>query len=121
MGELLDPDGGADDASAAAVEADSTALGIALDRTRSAGNARLFIASGVNHCGGGPGADSFDLLTPTVRWVEQGVPMATPIAAKRDELGGIKFTRPLCQYPRYPRYGGAGDMALAASYSCAKP
>src|SRR4051794_35038020 len=35
MGELLGPEGGADDASAAAVEADSTALGIALDRARS--------------------------------------------------------------------------------------
>lgn len=35
-------------------------------------NSRLYIASGVNHCIGGSGADIFDLLTPMMSWVEKG-------------------------------------------------
>jgi feruloyl esterase len=34
---------------------------------------------------------------------------ATPIVAR---------TRPLCPYPQRAVYGGAGDRALAASYTC---
>jgi feruloyl esterase len=32
--------------------------------------ARLFMVSGMTHCGGGPGPNTFDKLTPLVRWVE---------------------------------------------------
>ena len=39
-----------------------------------AGFARLFVVPAMNHCRGGPATDQFDLLTPLVQWVEQGVP-----------------------------------------------
>ena len=44
----------------------------ALDRADddAARNSRLYMAPGVQHCGGGNGADSVDLLTTLTRWVE---------------------------------------------------
>ncbi|MFT4193282.1 tannase/feruloyl esterase family alpha/beta hydrolase [Ottowia sp.] len=83
-----------------------------------ASNSRLYIAAGVNHCGGGPGADTIDLLTPAIAWVEEGVDPGTPVASKRNASGAIQFTRPLCQYPAYPKYKGSGDANSASSYQC---
>ncbi|TFZ03466.1 tannase/feruloyl esterase family alpha/beta hydrolase [Ramlibacter rhizophilus] len=81
-------------------------------------NSRMYIAAGVNHCAGGPGADTFDLLTPTMAWVEQGADPGTPIASKVNASGATLFTRPLCQYPTYPKYNGTGDVNSASSYQC---
>lgn len=83
-----------------------------------AANSKLYIASGVGHCRGGPGADTFDLLTPTMAWVEKGVDPGTPIASKVDASGATLFTRPLCAYPAYPKYNGTGDVNSASSYQC---
>jgi len=80
---------------------------------------RLYIAPGVGHCAGGPGADDIDLLTPLMDWVEAGKVPATLTAAKRDVPGGPpRFTRPLCRYPGYPRYTGKGDANDAANFAC---
>jgi feruloyl esterase len=35
---------------------------------------RLFLIPGMGHCGGGPGADTIDWVTPIVDWVERGSP-----------------------------------------------
>ncbi|MDM0122599.1 tannase/feruloyl esterase family alpha/beta hydrolase [Variovorax arabinosiphilus] len=86
--------------------------------TAAQANARLYIASGVSHCGGGPGADTFDLLTPTMAWVEKGVDLGTPTASKVGALGETLFTRPLCQFSTYPKYNGVGDLNSATSYQC---
>jgi hypothetical protein len=83
---------------------------------------RLYIAPGVNHCSGGDGADSFDALGALMAWVETGRAPGTLTAAKRDSKSGeVKFTRPLCQYPAWPRYRGKGDTASAASFECVVP
>jgi Tannase and feruloyl esterase len=83
---------------------------------------RFYVAPGVGHCAGGPGADTADLLTALDRWVTKGVAPATLTAEKRDATGALTFARPLCQYPQYPRYTGpANDAAaakLAANYTC---
>jgi feruloyl esterase len=84
-------------------------------------NSRLYMATGVNHCGGGPGADSFDMLTPMLDWVEKGAPPGTLTAAKRSPDGSTKFTRPMCQYPAYPKYAGSGDLNRAESFVCVNP
>ncbi|MDB5670449.1 MAG: tannase/feruloyl esterase family alpha/beta hydrolase [Alphaproteobacteria bacterium] len=34
---------------------------------------RLYMLPGVNHCGGGRGADKLDLLSPMIAWVEDGI------------------------------------------------
>ncbi|MEO8306903.1 MAG: tannase/feruloyl esterase family alpha/beta hydrolase [Pseudomonadota bacterium] len=85
-----------------------------------AANSRLYIAPGVNHCGGGDGADSIDMLGALIQWVESGKAPGTLLAVKRDAASGkVRFTRPLCQFPAWPRYRGSGDPADAATFSCA--
>jgi len=82
-------------------------------------NSRLYIAPGVAHCGGGDGADSADLLAAMMQWVEAGKAPGTLEASKRDPgTGKARFTRPLCQYPRWPRYDGKGDINQASSFAC---
>jgi feruloyl esterase len=68
---------------------------------------RLYLAPGVQHCGGGPGADDFDLLSSLDAWVSSGTP--PPIVAHNRAR---HFARPLCAWPALPRYhGGAADEA----------
>jgi hypothetical protein len=84
---------------------------------------RYYVAPGVNHCAGGPGADNVDLLTALDNWVanDNNAP-GTLTAQKLDAAGAVSFSRPLCQYPLYPRYTGpANDAAaarLATNYTC---
>ena len=80
-------------------------------------NARLYTPPGVLHCGGGPGADRFDLIGAIAEWVEDGRE-PQPLASKVDSTGSVRFTRPLCQYPQYPRYIGTGDPNDASSFRC---
>jgi pimeloyl-ACP methyl ester carboxylesterase len=86
--------------------------------------ARLFVVPNMGHCGGGPATDQFDLLTPLVNWVENGVAPDAILAS------GTKFTsapttrsRPLCPYPQEVRYTGAsgGDLTIATNYKCVPP
>jgi feruloyl esterase len=77
----------------------------------------LFVAPGVYHCRGGPGADQFDLLAAMDRWVEQGeAPRMIP--ARNGETGD---ERPLCAWPALPYYNGSGDPKKLQSYSCRGP
>ena len=86
-----------------------------------ADNARLYTPPGVNHCGGGPGADRFDVVGALTDWVENGNAPGTLLAAKVNSTGSVLFTRPLCEYPRYPRYIGYGDPNDASSFQCVLP
>ena len=79
--------------------------------------ARLFLLPGVNHCGGGPGLDSFDSLTALEEWVEEGEP-PTHMIVKGNAFPGR--TRPMCPYPLTPIYNGWGNTENAASFSCGK-
>ena len=83
---------------------------------------RCYVAPGVNHCSGGPGADTSDLLTALDQWVTKSKAPSTLVAEKRDAEGAVVLSRPLCQYPQYPRYTGpANDAAAsksAANYTC---
>jgi feruloyl esterase len=83
-----------------------------------------FPAPGVNHCMGGAGADTVNLLPALENWVEKGIApsSANLVAAKVDlKTGASLLARPLCKYPFYPRYKGAGDPASAASFTCVAP
>lgn len=85
---------------------------------------RYYIAPGVNHCAGGPGADQVDLLEALDQWVSNGTAPGTLTATKASS-GTTQFTRPLCPFPQYARYTGpANDAAAAAqasSYTCTSP
>jgi len=79
--------------------------------------ARLFLAPGVGHCGGGAGAGTFDPVIPVEQWVDQGIAPDQIIVSK--VVNGVTtFTRPLCPYPKLPRYSGVGDPTQASSFNC---
>jgi feruloyl esterase len=80
-------------------------------------DAKLYMAAGVGHCVGGPGADTFDLITPMTQWVEMGKEPKDVLASKLDGAGNVLFTRPLCEHPRYPHYK-SGNPDDAASFTC---
>jgi hypothetical protein len=79
-----------------------------------------FMAPGVGHCGGGPGADSIDLVKALDTWVTSGTAPSKQnlVHRKVNSDGTTALSRPLCKYPSYPRYNGLGDVNLAASYTC---
>ncbi len=91
--------------------------------------ARLYLVPGMNHCSGGPATDQFDLLTPLVRWVEEGRAPRSVVASARGpgNAGGVNpevpqtwsptRTRPLCPYPKIAVYRG-GDVESASSFAC---
>ena len=92
----------------------------ALERTQKF--ARLFMAPGMGHCGGGDGPNVFDTFAPLVEWVENGTPPERIVATKfvnNQSSQGIERTRPLCPYPSVARWDGKGDPLLAESFICA--
>ena len=91
----------------------------ALERTQSF--FRLFLAPGVLHCGGGPGPNVFDTLTPLVRWVEQGTAPERIVATKfagDNPAAKVLTTRPLCPFPQFAEYTGRGNTNDATNFVC---
>lgn len=83
--------------------------------------AKMYTIPNMGHCGGGNGTEQFDMLTPLVHWVEDGVEPGR-IVAKGDNFISAPKTRsrPLCPYPQVAKYDQdkKGNIAEAASYSC---
>ena len=88
---------------------------------RHADHARLYTLPGVEHCGGGPGANRFDMIAALAEWVENGELPSNLVASRIDTAGNLLFTRPVCEFPAYPRYDGHGDPNDARSFRCVKP
>jgi feruloyl esterase len=62
---------------------------------------------------------TWDSLTALDRWAVEG---RAPTGQVTTDTAGVPGrTRPLCDYPTWPRYSGAGDIGLAASFQCAGP
>jgi feruloyl esterase len=97
--------------------------------------ARLFMAPGVTHCGGGPGANVFngpdnlggpedsdhDVFLALRQWVEEGMAPKRIIGTKYvgdNPANGIAFTRPMCPYPQLAQYRGSGVTTDAANFVC---
>ena len=79
--------------------------------------ARFYLVPGANHANlGAAFAAGWDSLTALDRWVTTGVAPANPVV--RDVNPGATRTRPLCEYPGYPRYGGTGNPDFASSFDC---
>jgi len=81
---------------------------------------RLFMMPGMFHCRAGYGPDQLDAMTPLIEWVEQGKAPET-IVARQKQGADVVRTLPLCSFPQVARYGGAGDVKDAASFSCQAP
>lgn len=94
---------------------------------------RLYMVPGMQHCGGGPGATSFeqdeaasrsdpqhDIFTALVQWVENGAAPSSIIATKYFDspTKTVEMTRPLCPYPEVAQYKGTGEKNLAESFVC---
>jgi hypothetical protein len=80
--------------------------------------ARLFMAPGIGHCGGGAGSNPSGQLDALLSWVEDGKAPETLPAARRDQAGTITRSRPLCQYPLVAKFKGSGSSDDAANFTC---
>lgn len=101
--------------------------------------ARLFMAPGVAHCAGGPGADAFgqfaynsfqnvthpddpayNIFQALVQWVEKDVAPDQIIATKYSSGDNPQevSTHLMCTYPMVATYNGSGDTNDATNYSC---
>ena len=82
---------------------------------------RLFMVPGMGHCGGGPGANTFDTLPALEEWVERGHPPQRILATKYvddDPAKTVVRTHPLCSYPQTAQYTGTGSTSEAANFEC---
>jgi feruloyl esterase len=78
---------------------------------------RLFMAPGMNHCGGGEGPNVFNMTSMLERWVEDGK-APDQVLASHLTSGKVDRTRPLCPYPRTAHYKGSGDVNDAVNFVC---
>ena len=78
---------------------------------------QLYMVPGMNHCGGGPGTDTFDKLSAIEEWVKTG---SAPrrIEASHLTSGVIDRTRPLCPFGQVARWNGSGSTSDAANFAC---
>jgi hypothetical protein len=79
--------------------------------------ARLFMAPGVGHCGGGNGPQPQAIFDAVVNWVEDGQAPDRILAAKTTG-GVVTQTRPLCAYPQFAHWTGSGSTDDAANFVC---
>ena len=80
----------------------------------------LFMAPGMDHCGGGEGPNTFDSIRTIDEWVETGK-APDQVIASRIQDGKTERTRPLCPYPQLAKYKGTGSTDDAANFSCSVP
>ncbi|PWU06144.1 MAG: tannase/feruloyl esterase family alpha/beta hydrolase [Terriglobia bacterium] len=89
-----------------------------VNRGSAADFVRMFAVPGMNHCGGGPSTDRFDAFTALVNWVEKSAAPEQIVATAGPNTPWPGRTRPLCAYPKQPRYKGAGSIEEASSFTC---
>ena len=61
---------------------------------------------------------TWDALGALDTWATKGVPPKSPTVTDSHFKPGR--TRPLCQYPSWPKYKGSGDVDQASSFVCAR-
>jgi hypothetical protein len=100
-------------------------------------SARLFLAPGMMHCGGGPGPDSFnsafaglpkppladaseDLFLALVAWTEHRRAPESVVATKYEaaDPGKVAFQRPLCAYPRQASFAAHETAGSISGLAC---
>ncbi|MDN4610448.1 tannase/feruloyl esterase family alpha/beta hydrolase [Arthrobacter burdickii] len=79
---------------------------------------KLFLFPGVEHCSGGAGPNTFDVLTPVMAWVESGKTPTVIVASKTVTAEGstAPITRPVYPYPAVARYDGSGSTSDAFNF-----
>lgn len=83
-----------------------------------AGFVRYYEVPGYGHASSQVFNAAWDSLTALDAWrIDGKVPVAQVVA---DITGVPGRTRPLCEYPTWPRYRGSGDVDVAASFECVR-
>lgn len=78
--------------------------------------ARYYEVPGYGHAASTAFNAQWDSLRALDQWVSTG---SAPTAQVVSDSAGVPGrTRPLCEYPTWPRYNGTGDVNQAASFSC---
>lgn len=77
---------------------------------------RLFLAPGISHCFGGPGAFPDTTFDAVRAWVEDGVVPDTLAATSVGTTPILK--RPLCPYPQRQYHDGTGDSTTEEGFYC---
>ncbi|MEB0012034.1 tannase/feruloyl esterase family alpha/beta hydrolase [Glaciimonas sp. Gout2] len=78
---------------------------------------RFYEIPGYGHAASSVFNAAWDSLTTLENWVEKGT--VPPMQIVADTAGVPGRTRPLCEYPEWPKYKGAGDVNTAQSFVCA--
>ncbi|RKP46117.1 tannase/feruloyl esterase family alpha/beta hydrolase [Pararobbsia silviterrae] len=78
---------------------------------------RFYIVPGFGH-GTGTYIASWDSLGALDQWVEHGVAPKDLVVADAGANAHGR-TRPLCEYPSWPKYTGSGDVNVASNFKCA--
>lgn len=78
---------------------------------------RYYEVPGLGHAVSTSFNAAWDSLTAMENWSEKAIAPASEVVA--DTAGVPGRTRPLCDYPKWPRYNGSGNVNLAASFTCA--
>jgi dienelactone hydrolase len=79
---------------------------------------RFYISPATGHSMAGAGASTEPLLTSLENWVEKGQAPGKLVSTLSQESAKPGATRPLCEYPLFPKYKGKGDPQAAASFEC---
>ncbi len=77
---------------------------------------RYYEIPGYGHAASSIFNAAWDSVTTLANWVEKGVEPTAQVVA--DTAGVPGRTRPLCEYPSWPKYIGSGDVNEAVSYTC---
>jgi feruloyl esterase len=78
--------------------------------------ARYYEIPGLGHAVSSQFNATWDSLAALEAWVEGGTAPTNQVTT--DTVGVAGRTRPLCDYPKWPKYKGTGDVNAAASYAC---
>jgi feruloyl esterase len=77
---------------------------------------RYYLVPGYAH-GSGDWRSTWDSLSALEAWAERGEAPVNPVTVDANAANGGR-SRPLCEYPQFPKYNGSGDPLLATSFSC---
>ena len=87
---------------------------------------KLYLVPGAGHGGGGLSAWTTNTtgFNAMVDWVENGIEPGALLGSRNANVDAnypVARTRPNCPYPEVARWDGAGDIELAASFTCVPP
>jgi feruloyl esterase len=78
---------------------------------------QLYMVPGMDHCGGGPGTDTFDKVSVIEKWIATGSAPDEIVASHLTD-GKIDRTRPLCPLGKVATYTGRGSTDDAENFTC---